>query len=166
MRTLITLFFALIFYVEVIKSQKALNCDANWYLFIISSDYSSIILEYYNDYPDYIDYGDEYSYISGPHLELNLGENAIQLSGSCNPDFVDWTGANCTLYGEEGFCEETVLERLFYSNLNSDGIWETGENCPECGCGENGAANLNDVLVDEGNKKPSSGQISTRINRQ
>ena len=94
----------------------------------------------------------------GDYLEM-LGDDTnytgmeLEISGSCNPDFEDWWGADCDLYASEGYCNDEAAKLLFFSNGNDDGLVETGLNCPQCGCDANGAANINDFYVNEDNRK-------------
>ena len=66
-------------------------------------------------------------------------------SKSCNPEFKDVYGRNCAFLAENDGCtlfvtagEELILRRT----PNKDSIWETALQCPQCGCGPEGAFKL------------------------
>ena len=46
---------------------------------------------------------------------------------------------------------------VYYGNFNTNGILETPLQCPQCGCGATGAANLNELNIEEetGSRKVS-----------
>ena len=72
----------------------------------------------------------------------------VEFSESCNADFVSPdTNVDCDWYANYGFCDDAndVWELVRNANKNSAGIWETALSCPQCGCGANGALNLNDL---------------------
>ena len=111
---------------------KVLNCPANVdsYTFVIPDDQWYSIADLDNDYE-----------------MLNEGES-IQISNLCNPDFVDFSGWNCELYDIRNYCSVGAKQFLSYAVKNEHGIWETGLQCPQCGCDIDGAANLNDIVAD------------------
>ena len=80
-----------------------------------------------------------------------MGES-LEFSTLCNPNFKDSEGGDCkNWYGR--ICHKVNAGDLVqFSVVNENGIRETGLNCPECGCGAFGAANLNDVYADKGRK--------------
>ena len=51
---------------------------------------------------------------------------------------------NCTVY-DENYCAVTLHYLVKYSTKNAEGIWESGLQCPGCGCDDDGAINLNDL---------------------
>ena len=70
----------------------------------------------------------------------------MKVSKSCDPDFVDWWGDNCTYYYENNFCgDDDVVTFALPAVPTADYLWETGLNCPECGCGSDEERNLNDI---------------------
>ena len=81
------------------------------------------------------------------------GGQTHKFSELCNADFVSSDGYNCEEHAEKGYCEDDAFEMVYYASENTDGIWETGLQCPQCGCGADGAVNLNDLYVDDDNKK-------------
>ena len=110
---------------------EVLDCKdkTNSYTFVIPGD------DWYM-YSDY-DYGD-------------LGEE-LEISASCNPDFIDSDGDDCESY--RGYCDQFNAKSLIeIATVNEHGILETALNCPQCGCDANGAANLNDVYAEKGRK--------------
>ena len=78
--------------------------------------------------------------------DLELGQS-FEVSGLCNPNFIlpYLSAKSCEEMASEGFCTRTGLTRraLFFGNYNANGILETPLQCPQCGCGAKGAANLN-----------------------
>ena len=64
---------------------------------------------------------------------LEIGDTVI-ISTECDPDFTDGYGDDCSLYLQEGCCSETQQYFLKWSILTSDGSYQTGLNCPQCGC--------------------------------
>ena len=54
-------------------------------------------------------------------------------------------------------CDAPVFILLSGGNWNTNGIYETFLQCPQCGCGSEGAANLNDLYAAEqdGSRKVS-----------
>ena len=83
---------------------------------------------------------------------------AKDFSSRCNTDFLDTDGDNCDDYSNEGWCNWGSEAFIVYSTKNSDGVFETGLQCPQCGCGEDGAASLYSVQADSGNRKPADGK--------
>lgn len=71
------------------------------------------------------------------------------VSGLCNPNFVDKDGYDCEDYFENGYCDDMITQLIFYSVWNENGILETSRQCPQCGCGADGAVNLNNLYADE-----------------
>ena len=64
---------------------------------------------------------------------------------------------NCDEIDFWGFCEGSVSSIIHGGNWNKNGIYETFLQCPQCGCGSEGAANLNDLYSAEqdGSRKVS-----------
>ena len=89
--------------------------------------------------------------------------DSIQVSESCNPNFIHYfflepdIKYNCDEIMNMGLCGTTVLNLIHYSQWNTDGHLETFLQCPQCGCGSEGAANLNDLYAAEldGSRKVS-----------
>ena len=81
-----------------------------------------------------------------------------QYSSRCNADFIDIDGDDCNKWEKEGWCNFEASESFVrYGIKNSEGIWETALQCPQCGCGDGGATNLYDLYADSGNRKPTDG---------
>jgi len=80
-----------------------------------------------------------------------MGEE-LEFSTQCNPDFIDTYADDCEEYAISGYCDYSAQEFIEYSSVNEHGILETGLQCPQCGCGSDGAANLNDVYAEKGRK--------------
>ena len=80
--------------------------------------------------------------------------HSIQVSESCNPNFLLY-GRPCNYI--TNFCNTPVNSLLTYGNWNINGLYETALQCPQCGCGAEGAANLNDLYAAEqdGSRKVS-----------
>ena len=89
-------------------------------------------------------------------------------SSSCNPNFIDSTGADCATYAVDYDCalngQNTAWTRLGWSadqyvaravanpklKLPWTLLWETGLQCPQCGCtDERGSYKLNDIFRSE-----------------
>ena len=103
-----------------------------WYTFVLPDDFHV----YYNN-------------------EVSGGQ-ALEFSKLCNADFVDSDGWNCAEFAENGFCEDSADNMVYYATENADGIWETGLQCPQCGCGDDGAVNLNDLYAADGDRTVSN----------
>ena len=101
-----------------------------WYTFVIPED-------------DWFMYSD--------YENAEMGET-LELSFDCNPDFKDTDGDDCEDWGRLGYCDATAGDFIKYGVVNEAGILETGLQCPQCGCDEDGAANLNKVYFDKGRK--------------
>ena len=92
--------------------------------------------------------------------QLQLGQS-FTISRSCNPNFImylrgPWHPArqNCEDIGRGGYCDPNLLNwgpRAFitYGNYNEHNLFETPLQCPQCGCGAEGAVNLNDLYAAE-----------------
>ena len=80
---------------------------------------------------------------------LEIGES-IQVSGSCNPNFEVRGFFPCEELASmpdnmaDNTCGWPAFRLFEQGSLNSDGILETILQCPRCGCGSEGAINLND----------------------
>ena len=83
----------------------------------------------------------------------DAGGQTHKFSTLCNADFVASDGYNCDEHFEYGYCEDAAFTMVYYASENTDGIWETGLQCPQCGCGAGGAVNLNDLYAEGDNKK-------------
>ena len=64
---------------------------------------------------------------------------------------------SCEKLAFENLCGSSVRHFVFFGNVNTNGILETTLQCPQCGCGAKGAANLNDHYIEEqtGSRKVS-----------
>ena len=68
----------------------------------------------------------------------------MQFSLSCNPDWTDGkNGDDCSDW--VSYCHIAAVTHAYWRSQNADGIYETALQCPQCGCGENGALDLNDI---------------------
>ena len=88
--------------------------------------------------------------------------HSFQVSASCNPNYIinDWRvnlNYNCDFIKKNNGCTFPVRSLFNYSKLNTNGHLETFLQCPQCGCGSEGAANLNDLYAAEqdGSRKVS-----------
>ena len=80
---------------------------------------------------------------------LEAGQS-IKVSGSCNPNFKLDHSYSCDQIKSFEWCENNnVWNIVFYGTWNTNGILETMLQCPQCGCGAEGADNLNDLLAAE-----------------
>ena len=76
----------------------------------------------------------------------------MEFSLKCNPDFIASEiafspGATCETFGK--YCKSFEHDfHLLQATRNSNGIWETLLQCPQCGCGEDGAAKLVNPMYD------------------
>ena len=86
--------------------------------------------------------------------------HSLQVSASCNSNFIyAYTNNNhgtpisiqydCDEIKYHGGCDLRVTQLIKYGQWNTNGIYETFLQCPACGCGSEGAANLNDVYTAE-----------------
>ena len=78
--------------------------------------------------------------------------HSIQVSKSCNPNFiiqgqlVNWLTFDCDEIKSVGFCDYNLANYIIRGgSWNTNGHLETFLQCPQCGCGSEGAANLNDL---------------------
>ena len=83
---------------------------------------------------------------NGRTSDLELGQS-FEVSGLCNPNFTISSGMSCEDLASIGVCTRTGLTQrsLFFGKYNANGIVETPLQCPQCGCGAKGAANLNNL---------------------
>ena len=88
--------------------------------------------------------------------------HSIQVSESCNPNFlysVPYSSDpyDCDRVKHFDMCTFQVNFLIGGGNLNINGIYETALQCPQCGCGSEGAANLDDLYAAEldGSRKVS-----------
>ena len=103
---------------------------------------------------------DTYTFVTPDSFEDFEGGVSLEISSQCNADFVDSLGDTCAKYGEFGWCSSEGAEFFVYFGVtDADGVYETGLNCPQCGCGADGAENLYDRLADSDNRKPFEGSI-------
>ena len=89
----------------------------------------------------------------GGYLELG---QSIEVSRLCNPNF-KLRGQDCDFWAYRNICSLRVSHLIMFGHKNSNGFLETVLQCPQCGCGAEGAANLNDLYVEEqvGSRKVS-----------
>ena len=62
---------------------------------------------------------------------------------ACDPNFVDTVGDDCSRYGSSDWCDMSNDNMLNYGFLTDEGF-KTALQCPQCGCGANGAINMHD----------------------
>ena len=77
--------------------------------------------------------------------------HSIQVSTSCNPNFVligSWA-YDCDQIKNIGSCDDEVKFLINLGQWNTNGIYETPLQCPQCGCGSEGAVNLNELWAAE-----------------
>ena len=61
-------------------------------------------------------------------------DDTVIISTECDPDFTDPYGDGCATYLDEGWCSGTQRVFLIWSIMTSNGAYQTGLNCPQCGC--------------------------------
>ena len=90
-------------------------------------------------------------YWSAENRNVSMGES-FEFSDSCNPDFKDLDERGCEeLISYYYSCNFPAQGYFEYAVFNEQGILETfGLQCPQCGCGADGATNLNDVWAELG----------------
>ena len=109
----------------------------NWYNLII-------------DFPDY--------------KRLETGQS-FTFSRSCNPNlefnYRSWKYSCETVETSPQFCSNPVRVLVGWASYNTYGHLETWLQCPQCGCGADGAANLNDLYAAEqaGSRKVSDVEL-------
>ena len=89
--------------------------------------------------------------------------HTLQVSESCNSDFIhdeqfkQFEQLDCEKIKHFGGCGLEVNVLIFLGHWNTHGHLETFLQCPQCGCGSEGAANLNDLYAAEqdGSRKVS-----------
>ena len=94
-------------------------------------------------------YDIKHIFISNPIGQIS--SNTIEISKICNPNYItNGTKLNCDEVFRRGQCENlTVKQHLRDALKNTDGLWETRLNCPQCGCGID-ALDLNEIAKNEG----------------
>ena len=82
--------------------------------------------------------------------------HSLQVSESCNPNLTfvytfnnDLIQLDCDEIKYHGGCDLPVSRLIKFGQWNTNGIYETFLQCPACGCGSEGAANLNDLYTAE-----------------
>ena len=127
-------------YTTTTTSTSTTTNDNSWYIFVGPDNFSII------------DYGDE----NDDAVYIDLEGQAHKFSNLCNPDWVASDGYNCERIASDGYCRDTAKAMVFYATENADGIWETALQCPQCGCGDDGAVNLNDLYAERGDRTVSN----------
>ena len=79
---------------------------------------------------------------------LTPGES-LKVSKLCNPNFKVYGIYPCETIGATGSCNASVQNHVAVGHFNKNGFVETFLQCPECGCGPEGAPNLNDLYAAE-----------------
>ena len=84
------------------------------------------------------------------YIYFELGQS-LEVSRLCNPNFKaqDVSEFSCDFLAGWGYCDIKVVHLVRYGNFNENGTLETMLQCPQCGCGAEGAANLNDLYAAE-----------------
>ena len=89
---------------------------------------------------------------------LELGQS-FEVSALCNPNFMLFETWSCEDILYHSVCTTYTSARgyVFFGQFNTNGILETPLQCPQCGCGATGAANLNELYIEEktGSRKVS-----------
>ena len=82
--------------------------------------------------------------------------HSLQVSESCNPNLTyvytsynDLIQLDCDEIKYHGGCDLSVSRLIKFGQWNTNSIYETFLQCPACGCGSEGAANLNDLYTAE-----------------
>ena len=80
-----------------------------------------------------------------------ISSDTIEISKICNPNYkTSGSQMDCDEVFRRGQCESfTVKQHLRAALKNTDGLWETRLNCPQCGCGID-AFDLNEIAENEG----------------
>ena len=76
--------------------------------------------------------------------------DTVRISTVCNPNFIDGWGDDCDEYDSEGWCTD-VDQWFFVESMVSDAneqSYQTGLNCPQCGCTETHIVPLTDFPVE------------------
>ena len=93
---------------------------------------------------------------------------SIQVSGSCNPNFIVGNPNNkqydCDELKDMDACDIKVVDLINNGQWNTNGILETFLHCPQCGCGSKGAANLNDLYAAEQDGSRNASDANTIFN--
>ena len=105
--------------------------------------------------------------IDWPHLKLFETGQSLTFSGSCNPDLEFYfRGYNYSCESAKSahfvdFCSFPVRDLIGWASYNTNGHLETWLQCPQCGCGAEDAANLNDLYAAEqaGSRKVSDVEL-------
>ena len=84
----------------------------------------------------------------------------LMFTTTCNANWA-YTYSDCSgceektitcsdIQGRDHSCDRNALALLgTTASQNSDGFWETIQNCPQCGCDENGATPMTTLYIDE-----------------
>ena len=80
--------------------------------------------------------------------------HSFQVSALCNPNYIIYDSYlsqnfNCDDIKSHNGCNFPVGGLFYSSKWNTNGHLETFLQCPQCGCGSEGAANLNDLYAAE-----------------
>ena len=74
--------------------------------------------------------------------------SSLTVSNQCNEDFLDRGRDGCKILALDGYCGKHAEILVELGVTNADGVFETALNCPQCGCGADGAVKLYDRLAD------------------
>ena len=90
-----------------------------------------------------------YWYQASQDEQFEVG-HSFHVSKTCNSNVTNpFWNHNCDDIKEFGGCDIPVISLIYWSQGNTNGHLETFLQCPECGCGSDGAANLNDLYAAE-----------------
>ena len=92
--------------------------------------------------------------LSDPNgFPIAVGET-VKISEVCNPDFKDGFGDGCSMYPDMGWCLDgiwtyTQEDFLYYGRYDpTEQTFQTGLNCPQCGCTDTYIKPLTDFKVE------------------
>ena len=92
--------------------------------------------------------------LSDPNgFPIAVGET-VKVSDVCNPDFKDGFGDGCSMYPDMGWCLDgiwtyTQEDFLYYGRYDpTEQTFQTGLNCPQCGCTDTYIKPLTDFKVE------------------
>ena len=94
--------------------------------------------------------GSESFVVDSTGTEIAVGDT-IKISNVCNPNFIDGWGDGCATYASEGWCTNEDQEYFVkWSTYDAtEQTYQTGLNCPQCGCTENYIVPLTDRPVED-----------------
>ena len=87
----------------------------------------------------------------------------MKVSRLCNPNFKRYGIYSCETIASWKDCNRPVYDYVAYGNINASGFLETYLQCPECGCGPEGAPNLNDLYAAEQSGLRKVSHVATSV---